>query len=117
MSTEFRPDDERMIARAKQLLDQSVADLDPETALRLQRARIAALEARPAHRRWLVWTSGVATAAVAALAVTLWTRQPLPENHHAPIFEDMDLVISAENVELAEDLEFYHWLADADTAG
>jgi hypothetical protein len=117
MSTELQPGDDRMIARAKRLLDQSVADLDPSTTRRLQRARVAALEAKPIRRWWMVWASGLAMAGVGALAVTLWMKQSLPENHHAPLFEDIDLVLSAENFELAEELEFYHWLADVDTTG
>jgi hypothetical protein len=31
--------------------------------------------------------------------------------------EDFELVTSVEDVELAEDLDFYHWLADDDAAG
>ena len=115
MSTEQQPGDDQMIARAKRLLDQSVADLDPSTTRRLQRARVAALEAKPIRRWWMVWASGLAMAGVGVLAVTLSMKPSLPENHRAPLFEDIDLVLSAENVELAEDLEFYHWLADADT--
>ncbi len=117
MNADLQPSDDRMIARAKRLLDQSVEDLDPSTTRRLQRARVTALEAKTVSRRWMVWASGLAMAGVATLAVTLWMKQPLPENHHAPLFEDIDLVLSSENVELAEDLEFYHWLADADTMG
>jgi hypothetical protein len=100
MSSEFQQEDERFIARAKQLLDQSVAGIDHPTVLRLQRARHAACAAGPARGWWI-----------------LWTKQPALENHHAPVLEDMDLVMSAENIELAEDLEFYHWLADDDAKG
>lgn len=117
MSAGLQPGDEHVTARAKRLLDQSVADLDPATALRLQRARLAVLDAKPARRSWMVLAGGLAMAAVVALTVTLWTKQPVPEHHAAPLVEDIDLVLSAENVELADDLEFYHWLADADTTG
>ncbi len=117
MNEERTAGHDRLIVRTKQLLDQSVGDLDSATTHRLQRARLAALEAKPARGWRMVWASGFAMASVAALAIIMWTKQPLPENHHAPLLEDMDLVISIENVELAEDLEFYHWLADADTMG
>ena len=117
MSTDLQPSDEQVTARAKQLLDKSVADLDPATVRRLQRARVAALEAKPARASWMVWAGGLAMVAVAALTVTLWPTQPLPEHHVSPLVEDIDLVLSAENVELADDLEFYHWLADVDTTG
>ena len=119
MSADFQPDDEQVAARAKRLLDVSAADLDPATVRRLQRARLAALEAKPARYSWMVLAGGLATAVVVAFTLTLWTKQPqsLPEHHAAQVVEDMDLVLSAENVELADDLEFYHWLADVDTTG
>jgi hypothetical protein len=117
MSSEFQQEDERFIARAKQLLDQSVAGIDHPTVLRLQRARHAACAAGPPRGWWILWAGGLAMASVAALTLMLWTKQPALENHHAPVLEDMDLVMSAENIELAEDLEFYHWLADDDAKG
>jgi len=109
--------DTAFIDRAKVVLDQRVLDLDRETVLRLQRARVDALSGETT-RRWIwAWTSTVAIGVVAVLAVVLWMKQPSQENHHSPVFEDMELMMSAENVELAEDFEFYHWLADADTTG
>lgn len=110
-------DEARLGARAKQVLDRSVEELDRATMLRLQRARVAALSAGTAPRwRW-AWGSGLAMATVAALAVILWFRQPAQDQHHAPLLEVMELVMSAENVELAQDLEFFDWLADADQTG
>ena len=117
MNREFQPDEERFIARAKQVLDHTMDGVDHQTRLRLQHARVAACEARPARSWRLLWAGGLATVSVAALALVLWVKQPALENHHAPVLEDMDLVLSAENVELAEDLEFYHWLADDDVTG
>lgn len=118
MSADFQSSDEQVTAHAKRLLDRSMADLDPAITHRLQRARQTALQARPI-RRWMVLTGGLAMAAVAAITITLTLRstQPMPEHHAASLVEDMDLVLSAENVELADDLEFYHWLADVDTTG
>lgn len=117
MSREFQPDEERFIARAKQVLDHTVEGVDHPTVLRLQHARVAACEGRPARPWRLLWAGGLATVSVAALALVLWVKQPALETHHAPVLEDMDLVLSAENVELAEDFEFYHWLADDDVTG
>ena len=117
MSAEFQPDDEPVTTRAKRLLDRSMADLDPATVHRLQRARLTAINAKPARHSWMVLAGGLAMAVMVAFMVTLWVNQPLPEHHAAPIVEDIDLVLSAENVELADDLEFYHWLADVDTTG
>lgn len=117
MNTEFNKDDEQFIARAKQRLDHSVEELDTTTTRRLQQARLQALDGRPARSWWAVWAGGVAMAAVAALSLSVWLTQPIHERPHAPILDDFELITSAENVELAEDLEFYHWLADADTTG
>lgn len=117
MGTEFQPEDERFIARAKQVLEQSEGDVDHPTALRLQRARLEAGAAGPIRRWWTLWAGGLAAVSVAALALVLWTKQPAPELHHALALEDLDLVLSGENVELAEDFEFYHWLADDDVTG
>jgi hypothetical protein len=117
MSEGFQQDDREFIARAKDVLDRTAEEIDPVTGWRLQRARLSALEGRAVHKRWLVWVSGAALASVAAIALTLWVRQPTPERHTAVPLEDFELVTSIENVELAEDLDFYHWLADDDSKG
>ncbi len=117
MNTELNKDDEQFIARTKQLLDHRVEELDMTTMRRLQRARAQALEARPTRSLWAVWAGGGAMAAVVALSLSVWLTQSSHERPHAPILDDFELITSAENVELAEDLEFYHWLADADTMG
>jgi len=113
----FREGDTSFVDRAKRVLDHSLLNLDRETVLRLQRARVDALSGQTARRWTWAWTSAVALGAVAILSIVLWTKQPVQENHHSPLLEDMELMMSAENVELAEDFEFYHWLADADTMG
>lgn len=117
MSEKLNQEDERFVARVKALLDRSAADLDLSTTRRLQRARLAALDAKPKGMRWAMWAGGLAMASVAALAVLLWTKQPAPERNSVQALEELELILSPENVELAEDLEFYHWLADVDTTG
>lgn len=117
MNTQLNKDDERFVARAKQLLDHSLEELDATITRRLQRARLQALEASPIRSRWVVWVGGLAMAAVGALSLSMWLMQPVHERPYAPALDDFELVTSAENVDLAEDLEFYHWLAYADTTG
>ena len=117
MNHEFHPDEQAFIARAKAVLDCSVEDLDAAAARKLQRARIMALERRPKRGRWAAWIGGLAAASLAALALVLWLVQPAPERQAAVPLEDFELITSVENVELAEDLDFYHWLADDDTTG
>ena len=101
-------------ASAKLVLDDAVRNLDRDTTLRLQRARMRALEG-PAHRRpWIAWAGGVALASAAVLTVVLWDTPTMIEPHSPlHLLEDLDLVTSPENVEISEDLEFYDWLADA----
>ena len=117
MKQEFRPEEQVWIGRAKHVLDRSLDELDPAVTRALQRARLAALEPRSAPRSWKAWIGGLLVASVAALAVMLWMNPPLMEHHAAVPLEDFELVTSVENVELAEDLDFYHWLADDDTTG
>lgn len=114
--TDLDPQDQRFVQQAKRSLDQSVSELDHATALRVQRARLQALDAAPRRKPWQVWAGGLAVASMAALTMVLWFKQPVDENHrHGPLLDDLELVTSVENVELAEDLEFYDWLADATT--
>lgn len=112
MNPELQPGDEQMIGQARRLLDLSVAELDPPITSRLQRARASALEAKPVSQWRVLWASGLTMAGVAALTVLLWMAQPVQDRQPPIVFDDFELVLSAENVELAEDLEFYHWLAD-----
>jgi len=116
MNEELSPDDQEFVARARQVLDRTLDNVDSAAELRLQRARLSALDGRPTRMRWL-WIGGAALASVAVLAVMLWISSPAPEPHAAVPLEDFELVTSVENVELAEDLDFYHWLADDDTQG
>jgi hypothetical protein len=117
MNPELNKDDDRFVAHAKRLLDDSVKDLDSTTTRRLQHVRLQALDARPIRRWWAVWAGGLALAAVGALSLSMWLTQLVHERPHAPALDDFELITSAENIDLAEDLEFYHWLADADTMG
>ncbi|HEY7534120.1 MAG TPA: hypothetical protein VH681_15220 [Nitrospiraceae bacterium] len=117
MNTNLPQEHESFIAGAKELLNESILELDTATTRRLQQARVRALTAQPAHR-WLgIWASGLTMAAVGVLSLTIWLSQATRERPHPPQFDDLELISSSENVELADDLEFYHWLADADATG
>ena len=117
MSGEFQQGDRAFINQVKRVLDRSLDDVDSVTAGRLQRARQSALSHRARPIWWVGWVSGASLASIAVLALTLWVKQPAPEHHLAVPLEDVELVTSVENVELAEDLDFYHWLADDDATG
>ncbi|NOS77277.1 MAG: hypothetical protein HOP35_04975 [Nitrospira sp.] len=117
MSQDLHQDDREFVGRAKRVLDRSAGEIDQPSTLRLQRGRLAALESRPRRSSWIAWASGFAVASVAALALYLWVPLPIPQQYVAVPLDDFELVTSVENVELAEDLEFFHWLADVDQAG
>ncbi|MFO0707127.1 MAG: hypothetical protein U0412_09760 [Nitrospira sp.] len=117
MNGDLPHEDREFVAHARRLLDRTAADVDQATALRLQRARLAAVTSSPRRTAWRPWAVGVVAASLAAVGVFLWLQQPAPQQHTAVLLDDFELVTSEENVELAEDLEFYHWLADDDQAG
>lgn len=110
-------DDQQLIDGLGRQLRDSEASVDELTAVRLQSARRRALDAdgRRVTRDRFGWTlGGFATAAVAVLAVVLWTggETPAPELFGA----DMDMLAEGD-LQLIEDLEFYDWLPEEETAG
>ncbi|ULA62730.1 MAG: hypothetical protein LZF86_50110 [Nitrospira sp.] len=117
MSQDLPRDDREFVQQAKEVLDRAVGEVDHAAVLRLQQGRLAALDARARRFSWRPWASGLAIASLAALAVLLWMQPAPPLQQAAVPLDDFELVTSVENVELAEDLEFFHWLAGDDQAG
>ena len=113
MSGRLDPQRDLLAASAKRLLDQSVHDLDQQTTLLVQRARLNVLDRGSPRRPWLQWAGGMVLASVVGLSLTLWIWPSTERNHsHLPLLEDLELMQSSENIEVSEDLEFYDWLAD-----
>jgi hypothetical protein len=86
----------------------------PGIAARLRESRLKALEPveRPSRARTLGWLtlSGVATAVVLVVAISLWNRPPKPyEIAMNP--DDLEVLTAPEQIELYRDLDFYRWLA------
>ena len=117
----------------KAVLEESVARLDGRTRSRLNQARQRALEAHAARARSpfarlfgnrSVFAPAGAVAAVAVLAVVLWTGRPGGDSPLAALngdgtttLEDLELLADQDALELARggELEFYEWaLAVAD---
>ncbi|MDO9118627.1 MAG: hypothetical protein Q7U39_11765 [Nitrospira sp.] len=117
MNQDLHHSDHEFVGQAKVVLDRAVGEVDHATALRLQQGRLSALDAYARRSPWRTWVSGLAVASLAALAVLLWAQLAAPPQHAAVSLDDFELVTSVENVELAEDLEFFHWLAGDDQAG
>jgi hypothetical protein len=126
--------DEAFAARARDLLQASADHLDARTLSRLTQARHAALDAVKDGRRagfpaggWLAPAGGLAAAAVVAL---IWAGRPdvpaalteasVREPAAGEAIDDLSLMADAESLELAEEIEFYSWLAsesDSPAAG
>ena len=112
----MNPGDEKRAERARQLLDESVEHLDAATLSRLNQARQRALEAAAQHKRrghgsWAFPASGLAAAFLAAV---IWWPQSTMDPAPLPPVEDLEILVSADSLEMLEELEFFMWLDVAD---
>lgn len=113
----MKPTDEKLVKQAKEAFDQSVDGLDAATLSRLNRGRQAALAeaGRPGHQ-WLRWIPATGVAAAALLAVVTLQGPADMDVISAPA-TDLDILLSEENIEMIEELEFYSWLATQELEG
>lgn len=101
--------------RTQELLEESAGRLDGRTLSRLTQARHAALAqlAQPARHWWRAYVPAGAAAAVAVLAVVIWSGQPVSGPTAGPV-DDMELLADADAPDFVadgDDLEFYEWAA------
>lgn len=101
--------------QVREVLDESTASMDAQTASRLNRARQRALDLGLKPRSRWVWPSlALATAASLTLALSLAVHMPdtapLPAAAAADLSQDLELLAGSEDLELIENLEFYAWL-------
>lgn len=104
--------------QVREVLDESTASMDAQTASRLNRARQRALDLGLKPRSRWVWPSlALATAASLTLALSLAVHMPdtapLPAAtaaRAADLSQDLELLAGSEDLELIENLEFYAWL-------
>ena len=114
--------DAKLVADIRRELDDSCRTLDGHTLSRLNAIRHAALEKRGRRPRTLLLPfGGLVTACVLVLSVSLINSGRAPEVGQpetatvvveAPL-EDIDLLISDEELDFYEDYEFYQWLAES----
>ncbi len=100
-------------------LDRSVEQLPAEVRSRLTRARHQALAAanRPRSARLYPWMLPAGGFAAVILTLLLWQGAPPPQLPESASAYDMQLLLTAEELELVEDLDFLIWLQDHTDAG
>ena len=107
-------EDKRFLKQVKKTLDEGSSRLDPGIQSRLTQIRFKAMESKSS--RWFPeWLYQPATqwasVACALLLVVLYFGEP-NKTQMGPGLEDIDLLASADVLELYEELEFYAWLAE-----
>jgi hypothetical protein len=113
--------DKEFLEGVREALDRNTDSLDEDTLLRLRRIRLDALESAGLKRRFfpfprLVTAGGVATVAIVAVAVSIWStsvRQKLPVSHP----EELEVLVTKDHLDLYQDLDFYRWLSAEETKG
>jgi hypothetical protein len=122
---DLEPHDEALERRAREAFGASVAQLDEDTRLRLRDARRAAVAALEARRRpaWQGWVPVAVAASALLVAVLLWrapgeSPQPVVHSGSTAAMDALEIVAAGDDLDLvAEDLEFYAWLEQADFDG
>ena len=105
-------DDERFADQAKELFDDSVERLDAATLSQLNQRRQAALAdvaSKDSRVLWGRWLPAAGVTAAAVVAVVMMQGQP---DIAPPVDEatDFEILLSEDNLEMIEELEFYAWL-------
>lgn len=130
--------EDEFIEFSRQLLDDSLDNLDDSVLSRLRQSRQLAINAAMQSTKqskqtepdsennflfpnWLVPASTGAAFATIALSVTLfWTQAPFqqtPQQYQENSFiEDINLLSQSEDLDLYQNLEFYLWLEDEKTS-
>jgi hypothetical protein len=100
----------------KQALDAGTDALDPVTLAKLRRVRQEVLEhsaqsPQPVTRATRWWLPvGAVGATTAAALVAVWIATTVAPRAHVDTMEDIDILASADNTDLYEQMDFYEWL-------
>ena len=92
----------------RRLLDEDLATLDETTRRRLAAARRHAASRAGRRRPTPVWALAAGVAAAALALALLLPRGP--GGNEMPL-EDLDILVSGDDIEFYEELEFYEWLS------
>jgi len=105
---------EKFSAAAKKVFDDSVDGLDAATLSRLNRGRQAALQAAGrSDKRWSHWMPATGVAAALMIAIVMMRGPGAIDVIEAPV-NDFEILMSEEDIDLFEELEFYSWLDSID---
>lgn len=121
--------EKELVDFSRQLLDDSLNELDDSVLSRLRQSRQLAINAALETSRqnaptpaftfpnWLAPVSTGAAFATIALSVSLFWTQPMPNKIQGNGFiENITLLSQSEELELYQNLEFYLWLEDESTS-
>lgn len=97
----------------RQVLDQSLEDLDASTRSRLTQARYLALERRKSSKqRLFLWGSIPAAGLTLLVLFLLWPSAPITQLK-GPDIGELNILTSAEPLDFyQEEMEFYEWLSE-----
>lgn len=115
-------DEQAFLEKASNELDHSCERMDGETLSRLNTIRHAAIErGNKSTRVFLAPFGGLITACVLVFVVSVfYPGQPdVPgqgTSDSGMAIEDLDILTSAESLELFENLEFYQWLEENESS-
>lgn len=110
-------DEDKFIKQVCSSLDFRLSSMDETVISDLKRARLHALSSKtrePADWRWLPVASLASVAAMCMLVVLLHVVTP-QHDHSTTNSSDIDLLLSQEDFELLDQLEFYRWLENENT--
>ncbi len=98
-----------------QSLNQQVEALDAATLLRLQQARIHALEQTKRTQKFtqpkMMWAGGLVTfTTLSIILILMWPKPQELAPILTPDITDIALLIDDESIDFYEDLDFYIWL-------
>lgn len=108
---------ENFEVKAKSLLDESLDDISPDVAHRLQQARYAALEKAKPHSIWSFYPQAIAAMfAIAVISASLFFNfdENVLNNTELAMETDIEMLTTNEGLDLMEDLEFIQWLAESE---
>ena len=106
--------DTEFVDKARQLFDNSVEQLDASTLSKLNQSRHLALEkARPRRHPVLRWAPAGGLAAAAVVAVVMMQGTVVVDTPPAANAADFEILLSEDNLDMLENLEFYSWLDQA----